>query len=174
MLGVGNPLPWTGGTMSRILTLAGLAGAILSVACAEPADGPVDTSAAEAGVDASLAAYRDALLAGDAETAVSYATADIRLQEPGMRIGRDELTEFLTGLFEAGVKVLEFDVRRDDLFVHDGAAYEVGEYDETVRTADGGEQTVRGNFFIRWERGGEGVWRMDRVVTGPREEPEGQ
>ena len=33
------------------------------------------------------------------------------------------------------------------------------------------QQKIAGNFFIRWEKGADGVWRMDRLVTGPRELP---
>ena len=52
------------------------------------------------------------------------------------------------------------------------AAYEVGEFDQ-VSEIGGEEQEAHFYYFMRWEKGVDGVWRMDQFVAGPREMPLG-
>ena len=64
------------------------------------------------------------------------------------------------------------DDQRFVMIVHGDVAYEVGEYDETLEV-EGEQQTIQGYYFLRWEKGTDGVWRIDRLVAGPREAPSG-
>ena len=71
----------------------------------------------------------------------------------------------------SGGRVLALDIRPDEMFVHGDAAYEIGEYDETVQMAGEEPMTLRNFYALRWERGADGVWRIDRFLGAPREAP---
>lgn len=140
-------------------------------ACGTPAEDPVDAAAVEAELVAAMADFRAAALAGDMDRFFGLLTPDVRFAEPGVSLAGDELREFLRGMFESA-EVESFEVRPFDHFVHGDVAYELGEYDEVIRM-DGDARTIEGHYFLRWERGDDGVWRVDRLVAGPREAPGG-
>lgn len=102
---------------------------------------------------------------------IGFFTTDARLLEAGVNVAGDEVGDFLREFFETG-RALSFDLEAYDRFVHGDVAYELGEYDETVEV-EGEEETVQNYYFLRWEKGADGVWRFDRLVAGPREAPSG-
>lgn len=49
---------------------------------------------------------------------------------------------------------------------------EIPQYGETARPEPDAERlSVDGNYFLRWERGRDGVWRIDRFLGGPIHAP---
>lgn len=152
------------------IALAGLACGFLVSACAAP-EAPVDPAAVQAEVVAAMAGYREAVLAGNADSVVDYLTADVRVLEPGMNLSGSEAREFFHGLM-TNAAVHSFEVRPYDHFVHGNVVYELGEYDEVVEM-EGQTHTVEGFYFLRWERGEDGKWRFERVMTSPRAAPAG-
>lgn len=118
-----------------------------------------------------MESYRAAALEEDIDGVFAHFTEDIQVLEPGLAAGGNELRTIVRGMLE-GADVTRFEFERHDIFVHDGAAYEMGSYDEVI-VADGEETVIEGHAFLRWERGEDGRWRMDRLVAGPRNAPEG-
>ena len=151
------------------LVLALLLGGCAADEAAPPA--AMDTAAAEADITAALASFRQALLAGDLDAIQEWLTDDIHLMEPGVMLSGPAVGELFGETLSTG-KFNSFDTQRHGLSVHGGAAYEVGIYDE-VFEVDGEEQVFAGIFFLRWELGDDGKWRIDQVVAGPRDAPEG-
>lgn len=121
-------------------------------------------------VDSSLAGFFGAAKTGNVDGMLAYLTADALLLEPGTRAGREEFGRAAREAFGPDGGITSIVLRRDDLFVHRDVAYDIGEYDEGLRTV-AGAVSYQGNYFIRWERGKDGTWRIDRLVTGPRAAP---
>lgn len=144
--------------------------AILAASCAPAGDqGEMepDPEAVESEITEAFDAYSSAALEGEVDEMLQYLTDDARFLEPGMAAGGDELRDIMRGIL-AEAEITRFEFQRIDLFVHDGAAYEIGTYEEVIEAADG-ETVVEGNVFVRWEQGEDGRWRIDRVVAGPRD-----
>ncbi len=158
--------------MHRTNWLSALAVWLAFAGCtATEGDPATDAAAVRQELTDRMAALKEALLADDTEEVIGFWTPDGRVLEPGQDLSGDELGEFYREFFSTG-RVISFDIQAYDQFVHGDVAYEVGEYDETVEV-EGEQQTIRGYYFLRWEKGTDGVWRIDRVVAGPREAPSG-
>jgi len=138
---------------------------------ATESDPATDAAAVRQELTDRMAALKEALLAGDIEEVLGFWTPDGRALEPGLNLSGDQLREYQRDFFSTA-RVVSFDVEAYDQFVHGDVAYEVGEYDETVEV-EGQQQTVQNHYFIRWEKGTDGVWRIDQLVVGPREAPSG-
>lgn len=146
--------------------------AFLGVGACAPEGGNdmADPEAVRQELDARISAFIDVLLAGNAEQALTFFTADARLLEPGMDLSGDPLRQFYTDFFGGGGRVTSAELVPYDTFVHAAAAYQVGWYDEVVEV-EGEQMTIQNYFFMRWERGNDGTWLIDRFVAGPREAP---
>ncbi len=158
--------------MYRTNWLSALAVGLVVAGCtATESDPATDTAAVRQELTDRLAAFGASLVLGETEQVLAFWTPDSRLLEPGMDLSHDELGEFLRDLFSTG-GVVSVDFEAYDQFVHGEVAYEVGQYDETVEV-EGEQQMIQGYYFVRWEKGTDAVWRIDRVVAGPREAPAG-
>jgi ketosteroid isomerase-like protein len=147
-------------TLTLSLTLA---------ACANPeppATPPVDPAAVEVEVAAAMTAFREAMLANDVDAVVGAYTEDAALSEPDMNVSGEELRATLRQIMSTAT-IEAFEARAMERFVHGDVVYERGEYDE-AGTMGGQPFSVQGFYFIRWEKGADGVWRMDRLNAGPR------
>lgn len=148
---------------------------LLSAACAptsEAAADPADEDAARAEIAERRASFTETLRAGEAEPFLEYWTDDAYMREPGMSLDRAGLESFVAEFFATG-RVLSLDIHPADVFVHGDVAYEFGEYEETIQVEGQEPFTVRNHHALRWERGDDGAWRIDRIVTGARDAPEG-
>lgn len=157
----------------RRLWFLALAGLLAGCAPAEtpPPEDETDEQAVREELSARMDAYGEAALAGDANALVGFWTEDARLWEPGMDMDRSEIGAFLREFLQTG-RVTSFEIEPFDVFVHGDAAYDFGRYDEVLEI-EGETQEIRGYYAARWERGADGVWRIDRLVAGPRDAPEG-
>ncbi len=156
--------------MHRPNWLSALAVGLAFAGCtATESDPATDTAAVRQELTDRMAALEEALLAGDTEEVLGFWTSDAQALEPGLNLSGDQLHEFFRNFLSTD-RVVSFDIEVYDQFVHGDVAYEVGEYDETVEVA-GQQQTVRNHYFLRWERGIDGAWRIDRFLAGPREAP---
>jgi ketosteroid isomerase-like protein len=122
-------------------------------------------SAARVDIRATMAAYRAALLENDARAVASHFTADAEVYEPGAGdvIGSGAVFESFDGFFGNGGAITDLELESESIHVDGGVAFELGRFAETSRTADA-EQTVRGRYMIRWRRGEEARWRIDRFL----------
>jgi hypothetical protein len=112
--------------------------------------------------------FYQALLQGDAQTAASFWTSDALILMPGVRLSGNEIPTFLAELLETAA-FTAYNVDVLDWFIHGDVAYEISSYDETLQV-EGQEVVVRNIDFCRWERE-EGVWKVSRLVAGPRDAP---
>lgn len=142
----------------------------LTAGCTSPAPEPVDEAAEREALAAAMEGFGEAVVAGDMDAAAAFMTEDFELREPGMNLDKAGWREMVNGVLASGGGVESFETRTEDHFLHGDVAYEVGEYDETV-VMGGARQNIEGYYFVRWEKGGDGVWRMDRLVAGPRAAP---
>lgn len=162
--------------MTYRLTLPLIAFSLLASACA-PADpeAAAETRTGDQDVveelDRRWASFEETLMLGDAEAFMDYWAADLRVLEPGMDTDRAGFEEAIRDFWDGG-EVIELDLQPLERWVHGDAAYELGQYDETFRESPDGEPaTIRNYYFIRWERGEDGAWRIARFLAAPREAP---
>ena len=157
--------------MRRTHLLTTLALSALLAGCSGADRAPaIDEAAVHQELTERMAAARDVLLAGDAETFIAFWTSDARILEPGVDRSGEALHEYIRDFF-ATSRILSFDNQPYDRFLHGEVAYETGHYDEAVQIQEQEPMTIRNYYFLRWEKGTDGVWRFDRLVAGPREAP---
>ena len=155
------------GDGDRVLIL--LTAALLLAACrVEPVQRPqrIDPrEVARESISDVLDAYRDALLRSDADAVAATFTADAELYMPDTPdlVGVAAIRDAMNSLFAeyAPTDVL---VEREQVDVGDGVAHEMGRYDQSVRTADSMMLEMRGRYAIRWRRGPEAAWRIERML----------
>ena len=130
--------------------------------------GAVRQTAAMAAIAERTSSYVEQLTSSrDAEAARDYYTEDARLLGPGIDLDRSAVIDGIRAAFEAGIEVL-VSRRTLELFVHDDAAYEIAQAEDTLVNPDGTSETMRHNMFIRWERGDDARWRFARVLLSPQ------
>lgn len=118
-----------------------------------------------------IAEYEQALLRGDPAEVKGFWTEDARVLLPGLDLQGAAVAAFVDDFYGGGGAVTSVEFRTADRFVYGDAAYELGQYEETARAGSGDREEVRGNYFLRWERGEDGSWRIDRFVAGPVDAP---
>jgi ketosteroid isomerase-like protein len=122
-------------------------------------------------ISARWAGFREGLLAGDIDGMMELWTQDVRLLEPGMDFNRADLLGFITDFVEGGGVGFDFQQETFDLFLHGEVAYQIGQYDEEIQFGGQERIVVQNHFFVRWEKGEDGVWRISRFHAAPREAP---
>jgi hypothetical protein len=156
--------------MNAVLRLV-VALVALTAAC-RPAPEPqrisTDTEASVRGeLDQRMATYVRVLLEGDTVRIRAFWTADARALGPGMDLSGSAIVSFVNEAFLAGTAITSLNVRPIDTFVHGDAAYELGQVEETLQVPGQNRTTTRANYFLRWERSSDDMWRIDRFLTGP-------
>lgn len=111
--------------------------------------------------------YERALLGDDPMAVKAFWTEDARVFVPGISLEGDAMAAFVDEFYEGGGRVLSVDFQPREVFVHGEAAYELGRLEETARFGGGEPETVRENYFLRWRRGTDGSWRIDRFFAVP-------
>lgn len=109
----------------------------------------------------------------DVEVWSSFWSSDAHLYGPGRDLSAADLAAgFIEQLEEASLTALSLDLEPFETWVHGDVAYQVGEYDETVRFEGQDPVDYANYFFCRWERQADGTWKLDRFLSGPRDAPE--
>ena len=165
-------------TLLAVLVVVGLAFFLYRTPTAPPEMTEAERAQVAAEAKAAIAerwvGYREAELAGDAEGYWSFWTPDARLYYPTMTLAGDEIHEFLSDFWGSGGRILAFEIESYEVFVEEDAAYELGRYGETIQFPDETLEDYRGNVFVRRISGADGIWRINRFLTGPvAEAPEG-
>ena len=122
-------------------------------------------------IDEQWVGYRDAILRGDAEGALSYWTEDMRLLGPGMNLSRSEFETVVREMLGSGMVLTALDFEPFDTFIHGDVVYQIGQLDQAAQ-APGGEP-VEAHYYIlaKWEQQPDGAWRMSRGLQGPVDAP---
>lgn len=120
-----------------------------------------------------MAEYAEALRRGSAAEVKTFWSEDAHVFLPGLELDGAGVANFVDSFYAGGGEVIAVEFRRRDLFVHETAAYEIGRLEETARFGGADPETVKENYFVRWERQEDGSWRIDRFVAGPVEGPGG-
>ena len=115
--------------------------------------------------------YRDAVLRGDANAAATSWTSDAWELGPGVNLEGDEQKAALVEAVGSGA-ITAFDIDLLELFVHGDVAYAIYEFSLALQMEGQEPVSLVNNSFNRWEKK-DGVWKMDRMVSGPRDAPEG-
>jgi ketosteroid isomerase-like protein len=117
------------------------------------------------------AGFWESVVAKDYEEWASYWTSDTRVLQTGVDMSGTAWFDYVRELFESGAQWHTFDIESFDFFVHGNVAYQIGQWDETA-TLDSGEPVEWNEyFFIRWVKGDDGLWRLSRLLSTPRDAP---
>lgn len=124
-------------------------------------------SAARADIRATMDAYREAMLQNDARAIAAFYTADARLHEPDAPdiAGNTAIRDAMQHFFAQGNRITDVRVDSETVDVDGPVAWEMGTYEERIRAASGDDHVVRGRYMIRWRRGEEARWRIDRFMV---------
>jgi ketosteroid isomerase-like protein len=162
-------------TLLAVLVVVGLAFFLYRTPTAPPEMTEAEIAQIEAEAEDAIAdrwtSFRTALMGSDADAFLSHWTEDMRFLEPGMNFGRDDYESLCQEVWGSGGAITAFEVGPSDTFVHGNAAYQVGQIRETLQFPGGEPEEFYNNFFARWEKGPDGVWRVDRFVAGPVDAP---
>jgi ketosteroid isomerase-like protein len=115
--------------------------------------------------------FRETIQAGDYDGWASYWTSDTRILQTGVDLSGTAWFDYVRDFFEGGVQFLTLDVESFDVFVHGDVAYQIGQMDETAELAGGDPAEWHEYLFVRWVRGTDGMWRISRFLSAPREAP---
>lgn len=119
-----------------------------------------------AAVEASTAAFHQALRTNDLETFMSYVAEDVFFMPPGeppMR-GRDAMRKWTTG-FLAQYRTSALKLADREVLVGNGWAVELGTYEWALQPTAGGAPVVdRGNYMQVWKQQADKKWRFAREV----------
>jgi ketosteroid isomerase-like protein len=153
--------------MNRRISALTLCTTLAFAACGDANSGTQDAAAEE--IAERLAGYLAAIERGDVGAAADYWTEGARLLGPGFDLDRSAVLEAMRAVFDAGTRVDVLSRTTLELFTHGDVAYEIAQAEEIfVSGTEAPVDTMRNNIFVRWERGGDGVWRFDRAVLGPQ------
>jgi ketosteroid isomerase-like protein len=159
-------------------TLAAFAILLLVAACQAPPAEMTEAEMAQIEAEAKQAIQSqwEKMISGglnqDWEAYLSCWTSDLQVLEPGVDVtGMDQFREHVNEVREAGMEVLGFERKSREISVHGDVAYEMGRYKNTVQFPGGEPMEMGSNYFAKWKKGEDGVWRTSRLVAGPIEAP---
>jgi len=109
----------------------------------------------------------------DYERYLSCWTPDVQLLEPGVDVtGIEAFRDHMDEFFSTGAEILEFNRESREISVYQDVAYEMGQYTNLVGFPGVDPAEFGSNFFAKWQRGMDGVWRISRFVAGSMDAPE--
>ena len=115
------------------------------------------------------AAYKAALLEGDAEALAEFYTDDATTLFPNAPVvkGRQAILEDKRDAFSQ-VRVVSADVKMTELSASGELVYEIGTFAYTFAGRGGSTRFVNGHYLLIWRRGADGVWRIQVDAGVPR------
>jgi ketosteroid isomerase-like protein len=165
-----SPMPeafmrWTRACSTLVLSLV--------VACARTSTGDESTlnDAAKQAAQKRLDDYIAVALADKQDHFADYWTEGAKMFEPELRLdGRDAMMAMIAEVMKS-LKFTAATIKVDESYAHDRGTvvYQYGTIDETLTPRDGKTPPTRARFSwtIRWVKGADGVWRMDRFMETP-------
>jgi ketosteroid isomerase-like protein len=113
-------------------------------------------------------AYLSAYMAGDVDNLYSIFWApDYKEFSVTYDKDREEMREAMTSYYANGGTLSSIVDQLLERNVYKDAAYDIGSFD-MVGTVSGTQYTLNRYHFMRWTKGNDGVWRVDKNVAGPR------
>lgn len=136
-------------------------------ACNESRTARIAASSADRiAVEATTAAFHEALRKNDLEGFMSYVADDVvfmPMREPLVR-GRDAMRIWMIG-FLAQYRTSSLSLANREVIVGEGWAVELGTYEWQLTPAAGGAPQVdRGNYMQVWQQQSDKTWRFAREV----------
>nr|HEX4313635.1 DUF4440 domain-containing protein [Kofleriaceae bacterium] len=119
----------------------------------------------ERGVVDALAAYRDSVLAMNADASLALMEPDVAVShgdQPGL-VGRDKVGAMLRGF--AGYKMHAYAIAADTTAVDGDTARQHGRWSQDGAAPDGAPFHVTGTFDAVWHRDADGRWRIATMHT---------
>jgi ketosteroid isomerase-like protein len=158
-------------SLSRV-ALGMLLPLVLSLAACRVERNPVaqtvnPDSASKAIIKATMEAYQAALLANNPRAIAAFYAPDGRLYEPDSPdiVGFSEVRSAMSNALDSGRVLTGVTLEAEDIHVDGPVAFELGTFEERFRTGDEEEEMVRrGRYVIRWRRGAEAQWRIERFL----------
>jgi uncharacterized protein (TIGR02246 family) len=151
----------------RVVVLVGVLGLAACRIEEVPRTGPNDPDdLAREEIDRTREAYRQALLKGDADAITGVFTRDATLAEPDAPdiVGSDAIEAAMRTLF-AHATITDVLLEPDPLDVATGGiALELGRFEQTLQVPEQPAATRRGRYAIRWLRGPDEAWRIQRML----------
>lgn len=132
---------------------------------AQPSGSPRDTAAVQASLESSLAHFRTAMLAGNAEGMASVFADDAILlmpNAPAIR-GRSAIVETNRQML-AALDVTDASFRTTDLLLSGDHAVETGVYTMTMVPSGGTAMSDTGKYVTVWHRQPGGEWKILRDI----------
>lgn len=117
-------------------------------------------------VEATTAAFHQALRTNDAPALFEYVADDVLLMPPGEAEvrGKGAMREWYAG-FLSQYHTTSLTLSDRELFVGDGWAVELGSYEWGLEPAAGGERVLdRGHYMQLWKSQPDGHWRFAREI----------
>ena len=111
-------------------------------------------------------AYRQALLAGDADAIAEVFTRDATLADPDAPdvVGAEGIEQAMRQFFTHG-RITDLLLEPDPLDVAGGVAFELGRFEQTLEVPEQPPALRRGRYAIRWVRVPDGAWRIGRMLS---------
>jgi ketosteroid isomerase-like protein len=109
-----------------------------------------------------FAEYMEALTSANLDNAQKFWSEDIHLYGQGLDVDRDELYEYYRQFFETG-SITSANTKLHYRFIHGNTVYDIGQSENTV-LVNGVQSVNKTNYVIRWQRGHDGIWRINRIM----------
>lgn len=150
-------------------------GAAAPAQSADVAAGLIDDRLARQQIAQRMDQYAATLRANDLAAIASFWTDDAAYYDPGnQQIGKPSITR-VVGKLLADNRVTHVDPKIHEIYVHNGGstAYVFGNVVEVFAPKAGtaAPSTAHLNFVLRWRRGADGHWRIDRLYGTPQPTP---
>jgi ketosteroid isomerase-like protein len=124
-------------------------------------------SASKVIIRTTMDAYQAALLANNPRAIAAFYAPDGRLYEPDAPdvVGFSEVRSAMSDALDSGRVLTAVTLEAEDIHVDGPVAFEMGTFEERFRTGGGEDEMVRrGRYAIRWRRGAEAQWRIERFL----------
>jgi uncharacterized protein (TIGR02246 family) len=125
-----------------------------------------DAAVVRAEVEATTAAFHEALRTDNAEALMGYVADDVVMAPPGEAPihGKEAMRAWYAG-FLAQYRTTSFALANKEVLVGDGWAVESGTFEWGIAPVAGGESMVdRGAYMQVWKRTPEGAWKFAREI----------
>ena len=146
--------------IAQALTTIGLAGLLLSTACA-PAPVPVDTAALAAQLTQLDDAWSAAAATRNADSVASFYATDAVAYPPNMpvAVGQAAARDVWAGGFADSTYAISWKTTTARVAASGDIGFTAGTYQESYRGAEGNPVTMTGKYLCVWAKQADGNWK---------------